>query len=172
MHSYLPLRNTVKYIQMLFQANVHFARVQAAFLNKCFSEFQRRVPSSVHRDLTIVFCEAILITSLLTFQRLILKKKSWSYKIYVHKGTAILLKLAMLQYKRVQSVPFMQQSSLTNLNPLPVELTAQGLYPSLSVKRITSYYLINSKFLQELERNIQNALFFCLNLLDCQGYFS
>lgn len=27
------------------------------------------------------------------------KKKSWSYKIYVHKGTVILLKPAMLQYK-------------------------------------------------------------------------
>lgn len=33
MHSYLPLRNTVKYIQMLFQANVFFSSAQAAFLN-------------------------------------------------------------------------------------------------------------------------------------------
>lgn len=72
-------------------------------------------------------------------------KKSQRYKIYIHKGTAILLKRAMLQYNRVPSVPFMQQSSLTNLNPLPLKLTAQVLYLSLSVKRISSYYLINSK---------------------------
>lgn len=134
MHSYLPLRNTVKYIQMLFQANVLFASAQVAFLNKCISELQHWVPSSVHRGLATVFCETILIASLLTFQRLALKKTQ-RYKIYIHKGTAILLKPAMLQYNRVQLVPFMQQSSLTNLNPLPVKLTAQGLYPSLSAKK-------------------------------------
>lgn len=143
-HSYLPLRNTVKYIQILCQANVLFASVQVAFLNKCISEFQHWVPSCVHRALTVVFCETYHNYSLLTFQRLILKK-SQRYKIYIHKGTAILLKPAMLQYNRVQSVPFMQQSSLTNLNSLPLKLTTQGRYPSRSGKRITSYYLINSK---------------------------
>lgn len=142
MHSYLPLRNTVKYIQILFQANVLFASAQVAFLNKCISELQHWVPSSVHTALAIAFCETYLNYSLLTFHS---EKKSQRYKIYIHKGTAILLKPAILQYNRVQSVPFMRQSSLTNLNPLPLKLTAQGQYPSLSVKRITSYYLINSK---------------------------
>lgn len=146
MHSYLSLRNTVKYLQRLFQANVLFASEVAFFWTSAFLNFSR-VPSSVHRGLTIVFCETILITNLLTFQRLILKKKSQRYKIYIHKGTAILLKPALLQYNRVQSVPFMQQSSLTNLNPLPGKWTAQGLSFPLSKKnnqllfnQLRSYY--------------------------------
>lgn len=144
-HSYLPLRNTVKYIQMLLQANVLFASAQVAFLNECISPLQHWVPSSVQRGLTKAFCETNLIIKFTHLSKTHSERKSQRYKIYIHKGTAILLKPAMLQYNRVQSVPFMQQSSLTNGTPLPEKLTAQGVYPSLLVRRTASYYFISSK---------------------------
>lgn len=57
---------------MLFQANVLFSSAQVAFLNfSTESKYTQRSHCSL--------CETILITSLLIFQRLILKIK--------HKGT-------------------------------------------------------------------------------------
>lgn len=130
---------------MLLQANVLFSSAQFAFLNECISPLQHWVPSSVQRGLTKAFCKTILIIKFTHLSKTPSERKSQRYKIYIHKGTAILLKPAMLQYNRVQSVPFMQQISLTNVTPLPEKLTAQGVYPSLPVRGITSYYFISSK---------------------------
>lgn len=129
---------------MLLQANVLFSSAQVVFLNECISPLQHWVPSSVLRGLTKAFCKIILIIKFTHLSKTP-ERKSQRYKIYIHKGTAILLKPAMLQYNRVQSVPFMQQISLTNVTPLPEKLTAQGVYPSLLVRGITSYYFISSK---------------------------
>lgn len=123
--------------------NVLFASARVAFLNECISPLQHWVPSSVHRGLTKAFCETILI-KFTHLPKTHSERKPQRYKIYIHKGTAILLKPAMLQYSRVQSVPFMQQSSLTNVIPLPKKLFAQGVYPSILI-RIMSYYFISSK---------------------------
>lgn len=109
------------------------------------ASLQHWVPPSVQRGLTKAFCETILIIKFTHLSKTHSERKSQRYKIYIHKGTAILLKPAMLQYNRVQSVPSMQQSSLTNVTPLPEKLTAQGVYPSLLVRRITSYWFISSK---------------------------
>lgn len=109
------------------------------------ASFQHWVPSSVQRGLTKAFCETILIIKFTHLSKTHSERKSQRYKIYIHKGTAILLKPAMLQYNRVQSVPFMQRSSLTNVTSLPEKLTVQGVYPSFLVRRITSYYFISSK---------------------------
>lgn len=99
----------------------------------------------VYRGLTKASCETILIIKFTHLSKTHSERKSQRYKIYIHKGTAVLLKPAKLQYNRVQSVPFMQQSSLTNISPLPEKLNAQGVYPSLLVRRTTSYYFISSK---------------------------
>lgn len=160
MHSYLPLRNTVKYIQMLLQANVLFASAQVAFLNECISPLQHWVPSSVQRGFTEAFCETILIIKFTHLSKTHSERKSQRYKIYIHKGTAILLKPAMLQYNRVQSVPFMQQSSLTNVTPLPEKWTTQGVYPSLLVRRKMSHYFISSKVATGISKKYIKSCFF------------
>lgn len=131
---------------MLLQANVLFSSARTAFLNECISPLQHWVPSGVQRGLTQALCKTILIIKFTHLSKTPSERKSQRYKIYIHKGTAILLKPAMLQYNRVQSVPFMQQISLTHVTPLPEEkLTAQGVYPSLLVRRITSYFFISLK---------------------------
>lgn len=145
---------------MLLQANVLFASARVAFLNECIFPLQHWVPSSVHRGLTKAFCETILIIKFTHLSKTHSERKSQRYKIYIHKGTAILLKPAMLQYNRVQSVSFMQQSSLTNVIPLPKKLIAQGVYPSILVRRIMSYYLISSKVARGISKKYVKCFFF------------
>lgn len=133
------------------------------------ASLQHWVPSSVQRGLTKTFCETILIIEFTHLSKTHSERKSQRYKIYIHKGTAILLKPAKLQYNRVQSVPFMQQSSLTNVSPLPEKLNAQGVYPSLLVRRITSYYFISSK---GISKKYIKCFFFLPKLARFQSYFS
>lgn len=129
---------------MLLQANVLFSSAQVVFLNDCISPLQHWVPSSVLRGLTKAFCKIILIIKFTHLSKTP-ERQSQRYEIYIHKGTAIPLKPAMLQYNRVQSVPFMQ-ISLTNVTPLPEKLrSAQGVYPSLPLRGKTRYYFISSK---------------------------
>lgn len=124
------------------------------------ASLQYWVPSSVQRGLTERFCETILTIKFTQLSKTHSERKSQRYKIYIHKGTAILLKPAMLQYNRVQSVPFMQQSSLTNVTPLPEKWTAQGVYPSLLVRRVTSYYFISSKAATGISMKYIKCFFF------------
>lgn len=114
-------------------------------MHECISPLQHWVPSGVRRGLTKALCKTTSIIKFTHLSKTPSARKSQRYKIYIHKGTAILLKPVMLQYNRVQSVPFMQQTPLTNVTPLPEKLTAQGVYPSLLVRGITSYYFISSK---------------------------